>query len=55
MLLLSSADFFKINFFKIFFQRLSNSLHLDQDRHSVGYDLGPTVSNPLQRLSAEVY
>ena len=30
--------------------RLSNSLYPDQDRHSVGPDLGP---NCLQRLSAD--
>ena len=41
--------FFEINFFKKFFHkhlRVSNSLDLDQDRHSVGLDLG---SNCLQR------
>ena len=44
MLTLSSAHFFKINRFKIFFRntiRVSNSLDPDQDRHSVGPDLGP--------------
>ena len=55
MLVLSSADFFKINFFKNFFQELnsismSNSLDPDQNRQPVGPDLGP---NCLQRLSAE--
>ena len=51
---LSSADFFKINFLKKFFQehyiRESNGLDPDQDRHSVGPDLVP---NCLQRLSAD--
>ena len=50
---LLSADFFKINFFKNSFRntfRMSNSLDPDQDRHSVGPDLGP---NRLQRLSAD--
>ena len=45
--------FFKINFFKKFFQdaiRVSNGLDPDQDRRSVGPDLGP---NCLQRLSAD--
>ena len=45
--------FFKINFFKKkYFRntvRVSNSFDPDQDRHSVGPDLGP---NCLQRLSA---
>ena len=54
MLLLSSADFFsRFSFFfkKIFRNhiRVSNSLDSDQDRPSVGPDLGP---NCLQRLSA---
>ena len=44
MLLLSSADFFKITFFKNSFSntiRVSNSLDPNQDRQSVGPDLGP--------------
>ena len=54
MLLLSSADYFKISNFKKFFQDLyqivSNSLDPDQDQRFVGPDLGP---NCLQRLSAD--
>ena len=50
MLLLLSADFSKINFFKIFFLGVSNSLDPDQDRDSVGPDLYP---NCLQRSSAD--
>ena len=53
MLLLSSADFFRIIFSKNSFRkaiRLSNSLDPDQDRHSVGPDLGP---NSLQRISTD--
>ena len=45
--------FFKINFFKKFFQdtiRVTNGLDPDQDRHFVGPELGP---NCLQRLSAD--
>ena len=45
--------FFKINFSKKKFRniiRVSNGLDPDQDRHSVGPDLGP---NCLQRLSAD--
>ena len=49
MLLLSSADLFQINFFKNTF-RVSNGLDPDQDRRSVGPDLGP---NSLQMLSAD--
>ena len=53
MLLWSSADLnFKIIFLKNSFRnniRVSNSFDPDQDRHSVGPDLGP---NCLQRLSA---
>ena len=51
--LVACCLFFKINFFKKFFQehRVSNGLNLDQDRHFVGRDLGP---NCLQRLSADV-
>ena len=47
---------FKISFFKKIFQehvtciRVTNGLNPDQDRPSVGPDLGP---NCLQRLSAE--
>ena len=54
MLLLSSAAYFyKIKFFKKFFQEYyqSNSLDPDQDWQNVGPDLG---SNRLQRLSADV-
>ena len=54
---LSSADFFQNQFFHKFFKNtiklsvsLSNCLDPDQDRHSVGPDLG---LNCLQRLSAE--
>ena len=53
MILLSSYDFFKTNFFKKFFEhyiRVSNSLDPDQDRHPVGPDLDP---NCLHRLSAD--
>ena len=50
MLLLPSADIFKINFFKIFFLGVSNSLDLDQDRHSVGPEL---YTNCLHRSSAD--
>ena len=42
---LSSADFFKISFFRDTF-RVSNSLDPDQDCHFVSPDLGP---NCLQR------
>ena len=55
MLLLSSADFFsKLIFSKNYFRNIirvlvSNCLDPDQDRHSVGPDLGP---NCLQRLLA---
>ena len=54
MLFLSSADFcskltFSTNIFKNTL-RVSNSLDPDQDRHSVGPDLGP---NCLQRLSTD--
>ena len=46
--------FFKINFFKKFFQEyhqsVSNSLDPDQGQHFVGPDLGP---NCLQRLLAD--
>ena len=41
---MSDDFFFKINLFKIFFWntiRVSNCLDPDQDRHSVGPDLGP--------------
>ena len=53
MLFLSSADFFKVNYFKNSHTniiRVSISLDPDQDRHFVGPDLGP---NCLQRLSAD--
>ena len=54
MLLLSSADFFKINIFKKNSSsnniRLSNGLDPDQERRSVGPDLGP---NCLQRFTAD--
>ena len=52
-LLLSSADFFKINFFqKILSGTLSEcqTVDPDQDQNSVGPDLGP---NCLQKLSAD--
>ena len=48
---LSSADFFQNQLFRKKFSgvtiKVSNSLDLDQDRHSVGPDLCP---NCLQRL-----
>ena len=54
MPLLSSADFFsKLTFSKKNFRniiRVSNGLDPDQDRHSVGPDLGP---NCLQMLLAD--
>ena len=54
MFYLSSADFFKINFFfKNSFRytiRVSNTLDLDQALHFVGPDLGP---NCLQKLTAD--
>ena len=54
MLLLASAGFFsKLTFSKKSFMnaiRQSNGFDPDQDRHSVGIDLGP---NCLQRLSAD--
>ena len=53
MILPLSADFFKIIFSKNSFRntiRVSNSLDPDQDRRSVGPNLGP---NCLQRLSAD--
>ena len=50
MLLLSSADFFKINFKKKILSGTLVNLNPDQDRHNVGPDLG---SNCLQRLSAD--
>ena len=46
-------QFFKINFFDIFFRntiRVSNNLDSDQDGLFVGPDLGP---NCLQRVSAD--
>ena len=48
-MLLSSADFFKIDFYKKFFQEHYQSVK-GQDWCSVGPDLGP---NCLQRLSAD--
>ena len=55
MLLLSSADFFQNSLFqKKYFMnaiRESSGFDPDQDRHSVGPDLGP---NCLQRLSADI-
>ena len=54
MIFLSSADFFfKTNLFEKLFQGynyLANSLDPDQDRRSVGPDLGP---NCLQRSAAD--
>ena len=52
MLLLLSADFFFQNYlFSKNSFRVSNSLDPDQDRHSVGLDLGRIC---LKRLSAVV-
>ena len=51
--ILTSADFFKINFFEKFFQntiRVSSSLDQVQAQRYVGPDLGP---NCLQRLSED--
>ena len=54
MFLFSSADFFKIKFFKNKPPRttikVSNSLDPDQDQHSVGLHLG---SNCSKRLLAD--
>ena len=53
MILLSSADFFKISMFKKPFRntfRVSNSLNPNQARHYVWPDLGPIG---LQKLSAD--
>ena len=53
MLLMSSADFFKINVFKRIFQEnlhSKNCLDLDQDRPPVGPGMSP---NCLQRLSSD--
>ena len=53
MLGLSSADFFKIDFYEKFFHEyiiVSNSLDPDQGRHCVRPDLDPKC---LQRLSAD--
>ena len=53
MLLLLSADFSKLTLSQSSFViniSVSKCLHPDQDRHSVGPDLGP---NCLQRLSAD--
>ena len=52
MLLLSSAEFFQVNFSKEILGtklKCQNGLHPDQDLRSVGPDLGP---NCFQRLSA---
>ena len=53
-LLLSSADFFQDELFQKILSgtpsECQNNLDTDQDRHSVGPDLGP---NCLQRLSAD--
>ena len=56
MILLSSALFFTINFFKKIFQenyqcRVSNGLDQGQDRRFVGPDLDP---NCLQMSSADI-
>ena len=57
MLLLFSVDFFKINFFsKISFRntiKVSNCLELDQDKHSVGPDLGPNCYQRKPRVAKE--
>ena len=48
-----SAELFKLSSFKNSFRntnRVSKDLDPDQDRHSIGPDLGP---NCLQRLSAD--
>ena len=53
LMLLVSADFFKINSKKNYFRitiRVSNGFDPDQDGYYVGPDLGP---NCLQRLSAD--
>ena len=53
MLRLSSAAFFKINSLKNSFSntiRVIDGLDSDCDRHSVGFDLGPTC---FQRLAAD--
>ena len=53
MLLLSSKDYFQINFFKKYFQEYYQNVHsldLDQAGYFVWPDLGP---NKLQRLSAD--
>ena len=53
MLVLTSADFFsESTFSKYSFRnttRVSSSLDSDQDRHSVGPDLGPNCLQPLAR------
>ena len=53
MLLLSSADFFKINFFKKLFQEhiVSNGLDPDQGRNSVGMILVITVCKRLSKVT----
>ena len=53
MLVLSSADFSKLNISKFYFKntiKVLNGLDSDQDRCSVGPDLGP---NCFQRPSAD--
>ena len=53
ILLLSSADFFKMNIFKASFRntiRVSNDLYPEQARRSVGADLGTSC---LQTLSED--
>ena len=54
MLLMSSADFFKLTFFKTISFRnvinVANSLDQDQARHFVGPDLGPSC---LEKFSAD--
>ena len=45
-----SLMFFKINFFKTFYQEYHQSVKQLESRHFVGPDLGP---NYLQRLSAD--
>ena len=52
MLLLSSADIFKVNIFKKFIKiiSVSNRLDPDQDQHIVSPEL---ASNYLERLSAD--
>ena len=54
MLLLSSAAFFKDNFSKNYFRntiRVSSSLNPDQERRSVGHDLGTTLRIGHQQMT----